>query len=189
MFSSTLEELNNPRCQFLYDQIQCRHNYTRLPTKKELKKMKLEKNKKGKAARLAAKAPEVREQTHITNLEGSLPTDSFTRREGLPHQPNLNHIGHTIPPKTTSFYDTNIINPQLPRVPSGFANSDFPEENNQSVSYNSFWPNSRMHFSERAQYLMSQMHGSLLHCNRDSNITSNAGQVYEEQNSPVCYNR
>jgi len=151
--------------------------------------MKLEKNKKGKAARLAVKATKVKEQTHITNLEGSLPTDSFTRREVLPNRPNLNHTGQTIPPKTTSFYDNNIINPQLPRVPSGFANLDFPEENNQSVSYNSFWPNSRMHFSERAQYLMSQMHGSLLHCNRDSNITSNAGQVYEELNSSVSCER
>jgi len=113
VFSSTLEELNKSRFQFVCDQIKRQHNYTRLPTnrKKELKKIKLEKNRTAKATWLAAKAVKIKEQTIHTNPDGRLPRDNFTRREGLPNQPDLNHTGQIIPPQTTSFYDSNIINP------------------------------------------------------------------------------
>jgi len=47
--------------------------------------MKL-KNQKAQAARLK----------NNTNLERNLPTGNFITREGLPHQPTLNHNGQTI---------------------------------------------------------------------------------------------
>jgi len=92
--------------------------------------MKLEKNGAANAARLAAKAVKIKEQTIHTNPDGRLPKDNFTRRDGLPNQPDLYHTGQIIPPRTTSICNITLNCPQLPRLPSGFANVDFSQKAN-----------------------------------------------------------